>query len=186
MDGIWSNLPIVCFTRLSRQPVGSGRNWVGAVEVSGVFKNIFSLSVNVWIATAKQLIYLWYYTISSFQNCIFYFAERKNKISPSLNLVIIRRLWYKRNKPIHTRNHNKIQKKTTKMSLQRVSSVLSGLKQWYNEINPATLTGAIDVIVVEQADGTFVSSPFHVRFGKLGVLKAKEKIVSSIIFYYYF
>ena len=38
----------------------------------------------------------------------------------------------------------------------------------------------IDVIVVEQADGTFVSSPFHVRFGKLGVLKAKEKIVSSI------
>jgi len=58
-----------------------------------------------------------------------------------------------------------------------VSSVLSGLKQWYNEINPATLTGAIDVIVVEQADGTFVSSPFHVRFGKLGVLKAKEKIV---------
>jgi phosphatidate phosphatase LPIN len=66
------------------------------------------------------------------------------------------------------------------MSLQRVSSVLSGLKQWYNEINPATLTGAIDVIVVEQADGTFVSSPFHVRFGKLGVLKAKEKIVSSI------
>jgi len=63
------------------------------------------------------------------------------------------------------------------MSLQRVSSVLSGLKQWYNEINPATLTGAIDVIVVEQADGTFVSSPFHVRFGKLGVLKAKEKIV---------
>jgi len=63
------------------------------------------------------------------------------------------------------------------MSLQRVSSVLSGLKQWYNEINPATLTGAIDVIVVEQSDGTFVSSPFHVRFGKLGVLKAKEKIV---------
>ena len=72
------------------------------------------------------------------------------------------------------------------MSLQRVSSVLSGLKQWYNEINPATLTGAIDVIVVEQADGTFVSSPFHVRFGKLGVLKAKEKIVSSIFNYYTF
>ena len=67
------------------------------------------------------------------------------------------------------------------MSLQRVSSVLSGLKQWYNEINPATLTGAIDVIVVEQADGTFVSSPFHVRFGKLGVLKAKEKIVSHFL-----
>lgn len=34
------------------------------------------------------------------------------------------------------------------------------------------------MIVVEQEDGTFKSSPFHVRFGKLGVLKAREKIVS--------
>lgn len=57
-------------------------------------------------------------------------------------------------------------------------SVISGIKQWYSEINAATLTGAIDVIVVEQEDGSYVSSPFHVRFGKLGVLKAKEKIVS--------
>ena len=39
-------------------------------------------------------------------------------------------------------------------------------------------SGAIDVIVVEQPDGSYLSSPFHVRFGKLGVLKAKEKIVS--------
>ena len=41
------------------------------------------------------------------------------------------------------------------------------------------MTGAIDVVVVEQEDGTFKSSPFHVRFGKMGVLKAKEKIVSA-------
>ena len=41
------------------------------------------------------------------------------------------------------------------------------------------MTGAIDVVVVEQEDGTFKSSPFHVRFGKMGVLKAKEKIVSN-------
>ena len=34
------------------------------------------------------------------------------------------------------------------------------------------------MIVVEQEDGTFKSTPFHVRFGKMGVLKAKEKIVS--------
>lgn len=57
-------------------------------------------------------------------------------------------------------------------------SVISGIKQWYSEINPATLTGAIDVIVVEQDDDSYLSSPFHVRFGKLGVLKAREKIVS--------
>lgn len=51
---------------------------------------------------------------------------------------------------------------------------------FYKEINSATLTGAIDVIVVEQPDGTFLSSPFHVRFGKMGVLRAREKIVSHI------
>ena len=31
--------------------------------------------------------------------------------------------------------------------------------------------------MVEQEDGSFKCSPFHVRFGKMGVLKAKEKIV---------
>ena len=52
-------------------------------------------------------------------------------------------------------------------------------QEFYSEINGSTLTGAIDVVVVEQEDGTFKSSPFHVRFGKMGVLKAKEKIVSA-------
>eukprot|EP00095_Tigriopus_kingsejongensis_P000826 snap_masked-scaffold63_size435493-processed-gene-2.4 protein:Tk00826 transcript:snap_masked-scaffold63_size435493-processed-gene-2.4-mRNA-1 annotation:"phosphatidate phosphatase lpin3" len=56
-------------------------------------------------------------------------------------------------------------------------NVFQPLTQWYSEINSATLTGAIDVLVVEQADGSLLSSPFHVRFGKLGVLRAKEKIV---------
>ena len=50
-------------------------------------------------------------------------------------------------------------------------------QDFYSEINGATLTGAIDVIVVEQEDGTLNASPFHVRFGKMGVLKAREKIV---------
>jgi len=57
------------------------------------------------------------------------------------------------------------------------TNIVRNVKEFYSEINGATLTGAIDVIVVEQEDGTFKSSPFHVRFGKLGVLKAKEKIV---------
>lgn len=39
--------------------------------------------------------------------------------------------------------------------------------------------GAVDIVVVEQQDGTFKSSPWYVRFGKFqGVLKAKEKVVS--------
>ncbi len=33
-------------------------------------------------------------------------------------------------------------------------------------------------MVVQQEDGSYVSSPFHVRFGKMGVLRAREKVVS--------
>lgn len=58
--------------------------------------------------------------------------------------------------------------------------VFSNFREFYSEINGATLTGAIDVVVVEQADGTFICSPFHVRFGKLGVLRSREKVVSIL------
>ena len=47
----------------------------------------------------------------------------------------------------------------------------------YKEINPATLTGAIDVLVVKQEDGSYRSSPFHVRFGKFGVFKSRYNVV---------
>lgn len=56
--------------------------------------------------------------------------------------------------------------------------VFNNLNKFYTEINPATLTGAIDVVVVEQEDGSLHCSPFHVRFGKLGVLRSREKVVS--------
>ncbi|XP_072378648.1 phosphatidate phosphatase LPIN3 isoform X2 [Diabrotica undecimpunctata] len=55
--------------------------------------------------------------------------------------------------------------------------IFSNFKDFYNDINGATLTGAIDVIVVEQPDGSYNCSPFHVRFGKLGVLRSREKVV---------
>lgn len=54
-------------------------------------------------------------------------------------------------------------------------------KDFYGEINSATLTGAIDVIVVQQNDGTYSCSPFHVRFGKIGVLRSREKVVRIIV-----
>ena len=72
-------------------------------------------------------------------------------------------------------------------------------KTW-NSINPATLSGAIDVIVVEQEDGmvdprsrliflaiansisgSLACSPFHVRFGKFSLLRPYEKKVSLSI-----
>ncbi|KAK1433509.1 hypothetical protein QVD17_10420 [Tagetes erecta] len=38
--------------------------------------------------------------------------------------------------------------------------------------------GAVDMVVVQQEDGTLKSSPWYVRFGKFqGVLKAKERVV---------
>nr|XP_020448732.1 phosphatidate phosphatase LPIN2-like isoform X2 [Monopterus albus] len=60
---------------------------------------------------------------------------------------------------------------------QLAETVFVTVKELYRGINPATLTGGIDVIVVRQPDGSFQCSPFHVRFGKLGVLRSKEKIV---------
>ncbi|XP_066282646.1 phosphatidate phosphatase LPIN2-like isoform X1 [Branchiostoma lanceolatum] len=58
---------------------------------------------------------------------------------------------------------------------------LSNFKEFYNEINAATLTGAIDIVVVQQEDGSYSCSPFHVRFGKMGVLHSREKVVDVTI-----
>lgn len=61
---------------------------------------------------------------------------------------------------------------------QLAGQVLVTVKELYKGINQATLSGCIDVVVVRQRDGTYQCSPFHVRFGKLGVLRSKEKVVS--------
>lgn len=62
----------------------------------------------------------------------------------------------------------------------------SAASQYYTSlppINPSTLTGAIDVIVIERPaeDGSgeteLACSPFHVRFGKWQVLRPGEKKV---------
>ncbi|XP_012507573.1 PREDICTED: phosphatidate phosphatase LPIN2 [Propithecus coquereli] len=59
---------------------------------------------------------------------------------------------------------------------QLAGQVIVTVKELYKGINQATLSGCIDVIVVQQQDGTYQCSPFHVRFGKLGVLRSKEKV----------
>ncbi|CAD5226071.1 unnamed protein product [Bursaphelenchus okinawaensis] len=58
-----------------------------------------------------------------------------------------------------------------------VYTIFNNFKYFYNSMNPATLSGAIDVIVVEQPDGSLLSTPFHVRFGKLSVFNSDEKFV---------
>ena len=58
-----------------------------------------------------------------------------------------------------------------------VRSISGSVSKTWNSINPATLSGAIDVIVVEQEDGSLACSPFHVRFGKFSLLRPFEKKV---------
>ncbi|KAK4690628.1 phosphatidate phosphatase LPIN, partial [Lecanoromycetidae sp. Uapishka_2] len=78
--------------------------------------------------------------------------------------------------------------------MQYVRSLGGSVSKTWNSINPATLSGAIDVIVVEQDDGmpaeqrnyraftddfigSLACSPFHVRFGKFSLLRPYEKKV---------
>uniref|UniRef100_A0A672U632 phosphatidate phosphatase n=1 Tax=Strigops habroptila TaxID=2489341 RepID=A0A672U632_STRHB len=60
---------------------------------------------------------------------------------------------------------------------QLAGQVFVTVKELYKGLNPATLSGCIDVIVVRQPDGNLQCSPFHVRFGKMGVLRSREKVV---------
>lgn len=61
--------------------------------------------------------------------------------------------------------------------MQYVRSISGSVSKTWNSINPATLSGAIDVIVIEQEDGSLACSPFHVRFGKFALLRPHEKKV---------
>ncbi|KAM4771208.1 phosphatidate phosphatase LPIN1 [Rhinophrynus dorsalis] len=60
---------------------------------------------------------------------------------------------------------------------QLAGQVFVTVKELYRGLNPATLSGCIDIIVVRQPNGNLQCSPFHVRFGKMGVLRSREKVV---------
>ncbi|KAI9885859.1 MAG: hypothetical protein M1823_002338 [Watsoniomyces obsoletus] len=65
--------------------------------------------------------------------------------------------------------------------MQYVRSISGSVSKTWNSINPATLSGAIDVIVVELEDGSLACSPFHVRFGKFSLLRPYEKKVEFTV-----
>lgn len=60
-----------------------------------------------------------------------------------------------------------------------MQSMFDGVS-WALFLNPSTLSGSIDVIVVQYPDGTMKSTPFHVRFGKLHLLYSSEKVVRCL------
>lgn len=62
-----------------------------------------------------------------------------------------------------------------------VGKAIGSVSRTWNSINPATLSGAIDVIVVEQENGDLACSPFHIRFGKFQLLRPSEKKVSFLV-----
>ncbi|KAF7817503.1 phosphatidate phosphatase PAH2-like isoform X1 [Senna tora] len=63
-------------------------------------------------------------------------------------------------------------------AMERLGSYLSrGVYTVSGPFHP--FGGAVDIVVVEQPDGSFKSSPWYVRFGKFqGILKAKERVVN--------
>lgn len=82
------------------------------------------------------------------------------------------------------------------LAMQYVRSIGGSVSKTWNSINPATLSGAIDVIVVQLEDGLWLllfeiicaepivgslaCSPFHVRFGKFSLLRPSEKKVCAL------
>lgn len=65
--------------------------------------------------------------------------------------------------------------------MQYVGRAFNSVSQTWSSINPATLSGAIDIIVVESDSGELSCSPFHVRFGKFQLLRPSQKKVNFII-----
>ena len=58
------------------------------------------------------------------------------------------------------------------------NSILKMIKGIISKYNPSTLSGALDIIIIEHPDGTLRSSPWHIRFGKLGLLHHNGKVVT--------
>ncbi|KAN0025260.1 hypothetical protein ACTFIU_003520 [Dictyostelium citrinum] len=48
-------------------------------------------------------------------------------------------------------------------------------------LNAATLSGAIDILVIPQLDGSLKCTPFHVRFGKLQLIQSSAKVITIYV-----
>eukprot|EP01117_Protostelium_nocturnum_P020925 TRINITY_DN975_c0_g1_i1.p1 TRINITY_DN975_c0_g1~~TRINITY_DN975_c0_g1_i1.p1 ORF type:complete len:944 (+),score=418.69 TRINITY_DN975_c0_g1_i1:187-3018(+) len=61
-----------------------------------------------------------------------------------------------------------------------VESFFDGMHNALN-LNAATLSGSIDIVVIPQEDGTWKSTPFHVRFGKFHLLNSSDKTITLFV-----
>ena len=62
-----------------------------------------------------------------------------------------------------------------------VEKVFDGFHYYFFDLNAATLSGAIDVVAIPQEGGELRCTPFHVRFGKLQLLRSTEKVVTVYV-----
>lgn len=65
--------------------------------------------------------------------------------------------------------------------MQYVGKVGGYVYNQWNSLNPATLLGAIDIIVIEQPDGSLHCSPWHIRFGKFQIIKPLHKKIDLYV-----
>lgn len=61
-----------------------------------------------------------------------------------------------------------------------IGKVVDGVQNLMN-VNPANFSGAIDVVVTDQEDGSLMSTPFHVRYGKFQLFTSKNKKVKIYV-----
>ena len=66
--------------------------------------------------------------------------------------------------------------------MQFVGKLVTSVSDFYRDLNPATLTGAMDVIVVEDhLTKERACTPFHVRIGKLNLMRPQDKRVEVLV-----
>ncbi|KAK6465128.1 Lipin/Ned1/Smp2-domain-containing protein [Scheffersomyces coipomensis] len=65
--------------------------------------------------------------------------------------------------------------------MQYVGKVGGYVYNQWSSLNPATLSGAIDIIVVEHPDGSMHCSPWHIRFGKFQIIKPSQKKIDLYV-----
>ena len=62
-----------------------------------------------------------------------------------------------------------------------VNKIFTSVSDMYNSVNPLTLSGVNDVIVIKRKDGSYKCSPFQLRFSRLQFLNSRSQIVHLFI-----
>ena len=64
--------------------------------------------------------------------------------------------------------------------MKYMSDVLDGVHMAMG-VNAATLSGAVDIVVVRSPSGDLECTPFHIRFGKMQIIRATGTDVSIAV-----